>query len=50
MLVSRENGQIYDLPEAYDIHQAGKAADSEAVIKQVLELEMPGGYGWEYEE
>ena len=48
--IDRENGQIFDLPEAYDVHQAGKAADGEAVTRQVLELELPGGYGWEYEE
>jgi hypothetical protein len=47
MIASRENGQIYDLPAAYDVHKAGKAADGEAVTEQVLEL--PGGYGWEYE-
>ena len=46
--VERENGQIYDLPEAYDVHVAGKAADDEAAKTQVLELELPGRSGWEY--
>jgi len=48
--IERENGQVYDLPEAYEVHMAGKAADSAAVTEQVVELELPGRYGWEYEE
>jgi hypothetical protein len=48
--INRENGQLYDLPEQYDVHQAGKAADSAAVTEQVLELELPGQPGWQYEE
>jgi hypothetical protein len=48
--INRENGQIYDLPEQYDVHLAGKAANGAAVTEQVLELELPGQPGWQYEE
>jgi hydroxylamine dehydrogenase len=48
--IDRENGQVYDLPDAYDVHQAGKAADDQAVTDQVLEFDLPGRPGWEYEE
>jgi hypothetical protein len=48
--IDRENGQIHDLPEQYDIHMAGKAADGEAVTEQVTELELPGRPGWQYEK
>ncbi len=48
--IDRENGHIFDLPEQYDVHLAGKAADGEAVTEQVLELELPGPPGWQYEE
>jgi hypothetical protein len=48
--IDRENGQIFDLPDAYDVHQAGKAADAQAVTDQVIEFDLPGRPGWEYEE
>ena len=46
--IDRENGQIYALPDLYDVHKAGKASDGAAVTDQVLELELPGRTGWEY--
>ena len=46
--IDRENGQIYALPDLYDVHKAGKAADGAAVKTQVLELELPSKTGWEY--
>jgi hypothetical protein len=48
--VDRENGQIFDLPDSYDVHMAGKDADAQAVTDQVLEFDLPGRPGWEYEE
>jgi hypothetical protein len=48
--LDRENGQTFDLPAAYEVHQAGKAADDAAVQEQVGSLELPGRYGWVYEE
>ena len=48
--IDRENGQIFDLPDAYDVHMAGKDADAQAVTDQVLEFDLPGRPGWEYEE
>ena len=44
------NGQIFDLPDAYDVHMAGKDADAQAVTDQVTEFDLPGKPGWEYEE
>ena len=48
--IDRENGQIFDLPDLYDVHKAGKATDGEAATEQVLELELPGRTGWEYKK
>jgi hypothetical protein len=46
--LDEENGQVYDLPPDFYVHTAGLAADSEAVNRQVLELELPGTGGWEW--
>jgi hypothetical protein len=48
--IDRENGQLFDLPQLYDIHKAGKATDDEAVKTQVLELELPGKTGWQHKK
>ena len=48
--IDRENGQIFDLSDLYDVHKAGKATDGEAATEQVLELELPGRTGWEYKK
>lgn len=45
-----ENGNVFELPPDYEIHKAGKAADDAAVKPQVLELNLPGAPGWQYEE
>ena len=46
----RQNGQIFALPPDFEIHKAGLAADKEATTQQVLELELPGGPGWVWDE
>ena len=43
-------GAEHGLPDAYEVHMAGKDADAQAVTDQVLEFDLPGRAGWEYEE
>jgi hypothetical protein len=45
-----ENGNVFDLPPDFDVHVAGLAADAEATQSQVIELELPGAPGWQYNE
>jgi hypothetical protein len=45
-----ENGNVFDLPPDFDVHVAGLAADAEATKSQVIELELPGAPGWQYNE
>ena len=44
-----ESGEMFELPEDYQIHAAGLKLDKAATQEQVIDLELPGAPGWVYE-
>jgi len=44
-----ENGNVFELPDLFEIHMKGKAADGAAAKEQGAGLKLPHTGGWNYE-
>ena len=44
-----ENGNVFELPELFEVHMKGKAADGAAAKEQGAGLKLPNKGGWSYD-